>query len=72
MGSALAQQMAQKCQLLEDLHELRTSASHFVEFVQSKYGRMRVRYEEVVKRSDAFREALVDRVYQTAVIAHLK
>uniref|UniRef100_A0AAV1TRD4 Uncharacterized protein n=1 Tax=Peronospora matthiolae TaxID=2874970 RepID=A0AAV1TRD4_9STRA len=33
---------------------------------------MRVRYEEEVRRSDAFREALADRVIQTAVIAHQK
>ena len=39
---------------------------------QSKYDRLRVRYDDEVKQSEAFREALADRVDQTAVIAHLK
>uniref|UniRef100_A0AAV1T8V1 Uncharacterized protein n=1 Tax=Peronospora matthiolae TaxID=2874970 RepID=A0AAV1T8V1_9STRA len=64
--------MAQNRQPSENIHELHSSAIHFVEFVQSKYDRMRVRYDEEVQRSDAFREALVDRVDQVATIAHLK
>uniref|UniRef100_A0AAV1TBQ7 Uncharacterized protein n=1 Tax=Peronospora matthiolae TaxID=2874970 RepID=A0AAV1TBQ7_9STRA len=72
MVSALAQQMAANSQLREDVHELRSPASDFVEFVQSKYDRKQVRYEEEVKRSNAFREALACRVDQNVVIAHLK
>ena len=72
MEAALERQMIQNRQLSEDLQELRTSASPFVQFVQSKYDRLRVRYDDEVKQSEAFREALADRVDQTAVIAHLK
>uniref|UniRef100_A0AAV1THZ0 Uncharacterized protein n=1 Tax=Peronospora matthiolae TaxID=2874970 RepID=A0AAV1THZ0_9STRA len=72
MVSALAQQVTQNSQLREDVNELLTPASDFAEFVQYKYDRTQVRYEEEVKRSDAFREALAYRVDQTVVIAHLK
>ena len=72
METALEQLMIQNRQLSEDLQELRTSASPFVQFVQSKYDCLRARYEDEVKQSDAFREALADRVDQTALIEHLK
>ena len=68
----MKRQMVQNRQLSENLQDLRTSASPFVQFVQSKYDRLRVRYDDEVKQSEAFREALADRVDQTAVIAHLK
>uniref|UniRef100_A0AAV1U1Z7 Uncharacterized protein n=1 Tax=Peronospora matthiolae TaxID=2874970 RepID=A0AAV1U1Z7_9STRA len=46
MEAALEQQMIQNSQLNEELQELRTSASPFVQFVQSKYDRVCVRYED--------------------------
>ncbi|CAI5746320.1 unnamed protein product [Peronospora destructor] len=72
METALSQQIARNRQLEESLQVLRTSASPFVEFVQDKYDRLRVQYEEEVQRFDAFREEVADRLNQTAEIAHLK
>uniref|UniRef100_A0AAV1UTC4 Uncharacterized protein n=1 Tax=Peronospora matthiolae TaxID=2874970 RepID=A0AAV1UTC4_9STRA len=72
MEAALEQQMIQNRQLSEDLQELRTSASPFVQFVQSKIDRLRVRYQDDIKCSEAFREALADQVDQTVLIEHLK
>uniref|UniRef100_A0AAV1TRT6 Uncharacterized protein n=1 Tax=Peronospora matthiolae TaxID=2874970 RepID=A0AAV1TRT6_9STRA len=57
MEAALEQQMIQNRQLNEDLQEVRTSASPFVQSVQSKFDRLRARYEDEIKRSKAFHEA---------------
>ena len=72
MEIALDQQTILNRRLNQDLQDLRTSASSFVQFAQSKYDRMRVRYEEEAKKSEAFREALADRTDQSALIKHLK
>uniref|UniRef100_A0AAV1T7X8 Uncharacterized protein n=1 Tax=Peronospora matthiolae TaxID=2874970 RepID=A0AAV1T7X8_9STRA len=72
MKVALEQQMIHNRQLSEDLQELRTSEPPFVQFVQSKYDRLRVRYKDEVQQSEAFREALADRVDQNVLIERLK
>ena len=54
MEAALERRMIQNRQLSEDLQELCTSASPFVQFVQSKYDRLRVRYDDEVKQSMPF------------------
>uniref|UniRef100_A0AAV1V405 Uncharacterized protein n=1 Tax=Peronospora matthiolae TaxID=2874970 RepID=A0AAV1V405_9STRA len=72
MEADLEQQIILNRQLGEDLQELRTSASPFVQLAQSKYDRLRVRYEDEVKKSEAFREALANRDDQTALIEHLE
>ena len=51
MEAALERQMIRNRQLSEDLQELLTSASPFVQFLQSKYDRLRVRYDDEVKQS---------------------
>ena len=70
METALAQQVARNHQLDEDLQELCTSASPFVEYVQARYNLLRVKYDERVNH--AFREALAVRVDQTDLIEHLQ
>uniref|UniRef100_A0AAV1TBF0 Uncharacterized protein n=1 Tax=Peronospora matthiolae TaxID=2874970 RepID=A0AAV1TBF0_9STRA len=72
MEAALKQQMIQNRQLSDYLQELSTSASPFVQFVQSMYDRLRVCYEDEVKRSEAYQGSLDDRVDQTVLIEHLK
>ena len=72
METALKQQLVRNRQLNDDLQELRTSASPFVQFAKSKYDRLRALYEEEAKRSEPFREALADWINQTALVEHLK
>ncbi|CAI5742202.1 unnamed protein product [Hyaloperonospora brassicae] len=61
MEAALERHMIQNRQLSEDLKELRTSTFPFVQFVQSKYDRLRVCFDDEVKQFKVYREALADR-----------
>lgn len=71
METALKKQMIQNCQLNEYLQAPRTYESPFVLFAQSKYDRLRVLYE-TGKQSEFFREALADRIDQTALVEYRK